>query len=227
MRTLSLIFAAAAGLSAGAVAAGAPLRFTSPLQPFASPDGRVHLLRPATASVSTADTAVGALMSPGWRLAWDGAPASPGRMVVRLSLAVVPPPPQTRASEYLQVGVSRDRAAVRACLTAGLKGPSGGRRPDRVIAGRRFAVWTNGDAGMSQQISATDLRAVADGACYAVERFGYGDTASARDATVTLTQARGAAMLDQALASLQLGRVPAGAVKQPPTLKAPPHTVAY
>ena len=53
--------------------------FANPLQPWASPDRRVHLLRPATSTLTDADTPVGALISPGWRLIWNGAGATPGR----------------------------------------------------------------------------------------------------------------------------------------------------
>ena len=79
---------------------------------------------------------------------------------------------------------------------------------------------------MSQQIRATDLRTVASGACYAVERFAYGDTASPPSPAVTLTQARGAAELDAALLSLQIGPLRQGDVLQPPRLRSPPGAVA-
>ncbi len=228
MRTLALGLATAVTWSASVMAAAPPAtRFTAPLQPFASADGRVHLLRPAVARISSSDRPVGALTSGGWRLVWDGASATPGRLVVRLALPVAPAAPQTRATEFLQVGMSRDREAVRSCLTFGFKGGSNKPRPDRVINGQRFKVWTGGDAGMSQRVDATDLRTVADGACYAVERFSYGDTASERDPSITLPQAQGAAMLDQALASLQLGRISAGHVKRPSTLRSPRGAVAY
>lgn len=209
-----------------ATSAAAAARFTAPLQAYASADGQVHLLRPAVAQVSTGAAAVGTLASPGWRLVWDGSAATPGRVVVRLSLPVAPEGAQTRRTEYLQVGLSRETAAVRGCLTAGLKGPSGAHMPDRKIDGRRFSVWSNGDAGMSQQIAATDLRTVVDGACYAVERFSYGDTASPRDGSITLSQAQGAAMMDRALASLQLGAFAADQVARPPAVKTPPGALA-
>lgn len=225
-RTFAAVAALAAGAAPVASAAMPAARFTAPLQPFASADGQVHGLRPALAQVSTSQGSVGALASRGWRLIWDGAPATAGRVVVRLALPVAARAPQTRATEYLQVGVSRSPAAVRSCLAYGLGGSSGGRKPDRVINGRRFAVWANGDAGMSQAIAAIDLRTVADGACYAVERFSYGDSASVRDASLTLPQAQGAAMMDRALASLRLGALPPGGVERPPAVHVPSGAVA-
>jgi hypothetical protein len=193
-----------------------PARFANPLQPWSSPDGKVHLLRPVASAVTTSGDAVGSLMSPGWRLVWNGEP-TPGRLVARFSLRVTAVAPQTKRTEYLQVGASRSPKAVRSCLSDGLESVSGARQADRVINGRRYAVWTNGDAGMSQQIAATDLRAVVRGACYAVERFSYGDSASDPDPAVTLPQKRGAEMLDRALASLQLGALkPATTCHHPP-----------
>ena len=88
------------------------------------------------------------------------------------------------------------------------------------------AAWSNGDAGMSQQVSAIDLRTVVNGACYAVERFSYAEAAGNRDPSATLPQAEGAALLDHALASLQLGALSPGEVLQPDTLKLPPGAVA-
>ncbi|MBE7218399.1 MAG: hypothetical protein INR64_08010, partial [Caulobacteraceae bacterium] len=164
---MRVLFATVAALASAGVAIARPpvaARFASPQQPYASADGQVHLLRPITSQVSSSQAPVGALMSPGWRLVWDGSKPLPGRMVVRLALPVAPDAPQTRRTEYLQVGVSRDAATVRSCLTFGLKGPNAAQRPDRVIDGRRYTVASNGDAGMSQQISATDLRTVVNGA---------------------------------------------------------------
>jgi hypothetical protein len=165
-------------------------------------------------------------MSSGWRLVWDGAAATPGQVIVRLSLRVAAAAPETKSSEYLQIGVGRSRAAVRTCVAYGLHGGSGKRLADRIINGRRFAVWENGDAGMSQQISGLDLRTVVGGACYAVERFRYSDSASDPDPSVTLSQARASADLDAALASLQIGPLGPDRVLQPPTVKLPPGAVS-
>ena len=213
---LALLFATAG-------AAAPPARFTAPQQPWASPDGQVRLLRPATAQPTFSQGGVGTLTSQGWRLIWDGQPDVAGRMAVRLALPVVPTRGPGQMTEYLQVGFSPSPQARHSCLSFGLKGGSGGRLPDRVINGVRFTVWGNGDAGMSQNIAATDYRAVVGGRCYAVERFSYGVTAADRDPALTLAQARGAAMLDAALASLHLRPGPPLA---PPATHRPAGTVA-
>jgi hypothetical protein len=195
--------------------------FTAPVQPWVSADGQVRLGRPAVARIGTADRPLVALMAPGWRLIWDGSRPTPGELVVRLTLPVVPADGQGTATEVLQVGRSRVPADLRSCLTAGLSGAR--RLPPRTIGGVRFAAWRNGDAGMSQQIAATDLRAAVNGACYAVERFSYAERARDADPAVTLAQARGAAMLDAALVSLRLGGATPPAA---PSLPRPPHAVA-
>lgn len=205
---------------------GAQGRFTNPVQPWDSPDGRVHLLRPAIAALTVDDRPLGALASPGWRLVWDGAKVTPGRVLIRLVLKVAPNAPEATAIEGLQIGVGRGPGAVRSCLTYGLKGGSAVRRPDRIINGRRFAVWTNGDAGMSQRVSATDLRTVVGGACYAVERFGYGGSASSGDPLATLPQAKGADLLDAGLASLEITPQPSSRTLTPPHVTLPKGAVA-
>lgn len=202
--------------------AAAPARFTAPMQPWTSGDGRVSLLRPATAQPTTSSEPVSTLMSPGWRLIWGDAHPTPGRMIVRLMLKVVPDAPAKTATEVFQVGASRDPAVVRSCLRYGLDSGSGERKPDRVINGVRYVVWSNGDAGMSQGIGGTDLRAVVTGACYAVERFTVSESASDGDPSVTLPEARGAAELDATLASLRIEQGPA----QAPALQMPPGAVA-
>ena len=208
------------------LAATAPVRFTAPMQPWTSRDGNIRLLRPAVAQPTTSAAPLGALMTPGWRLIWAGEKATPGHVVVRLALKVTPPPPEKTATEVLQVGVSRDPGTVRSCLTYGLDGGSGRRQPDRVINGLRYAVWTNGDAGMSQRIAATDLRTIAAGACYAVVRFSYAESASDGDPSVTLPRARGASDLDATLASLRIGYAGPSGGPYPPVVRLPPGAVA-
>ena len=205
------------------LAAIAPVRFTAPMQPWTSPGGRVRLLRPAVAQPTTLAAPLGSLMTPGWRLIWAGEKTTPGHVVVRLALKVRPPAPEKTATEVFLVGVSRDPGTVRSCLNYGLDGGSGRRQPDRVINGLRYAVWTNGDAGMSQRIAATDLRTMAAGACYAVVRFSYAESASDGDPSVTLPRARGASDLDATLASLRIGR---GRPLRPPAVRLPPGAVA-
>lgn len=219
MKTILL----AALLTPAALAAPPVARFANPLQPWSSPDGQVRLLRPLIAQPSTSQAPLGSLMAKGWRLVWDGKNDGAGRMAIRLALPVVPSSGTGQRTEVLQVGWSASPAARRTCLSFGLNGGSTKRLPDRTINGIRFAVRANGDAGMSQSIDATDLRAAVRGRCYAVERFGYGVAAADRDPAVTLSQAQGAAMLDAALASLHLGP---GAPLVPPHLHVPPGTKA-
>ncbi|MCQ8239332.1 hypothetical protein [Rhizosaccharibacter radicis] len=216
-----------AALAAG-MGAAPPSRFTAPMQPWRSADGRVALLRPAMVPATASDRPLGSLMSPGWRLDWDGsasrAGAAAGTMIIRLVLPVTPDAPLRRASEVLQVGASADAGAVSRCFTDGLGGPAVHRDPDRTINGVRFRSWHAADAGMSQRIEATDLRAVVDGRCVAVDRFRYGDSASDPAPDAPMPQARGRAIMDASLDSLRLGR----AVEVPPlpALKLPPGAVA-
>jgi hypothetical protein len=205
-------------LSCGAEGA---TRFTNPLQPWTSATRTVSLLRPAIAQPTDSGAPLGSLMSPDWRLSWDVAP-TPGRVVVRLAVPVTSEKaPAAKATEVLQVGASRAHASVRRCLTYGMAGGTGHREKDRLINGVRYVVWTHSDAGMSQQISALDLRAVVDGVCYAVERFSYVAFAETRDPHSSLPQAIAAAQLDEALASLQLGRASADRLHAPPTANYP------
>jgi hypothetical protein len=220
--------AAAAVIGVAPNAAALPGRFANPMQPYASADGEVHLLRPILAAPTRDRAPLGSLMSPGWRLIWDGSTVGTGEMVVRLVLKVRPAAGQPgTASEVLQIGRSRDPRVVRTCLTFGLRSGAGRRLPDRTINGRRYAAWENNDAGMSQSIAALDLRAVVNGACYAIARFRYGETASDGDRLVRLTSAQGAALLDKSLDSLQLGSVPAWQVVRPQTVSVPAGAVAW
>ena len=185
--------------------AGANAHFKSPQQSWASPDGWVRLRRPTAVRPTQSYVGFNTLVSPGWRLIWSAQDATPGCLVIRLALKVRPRWPEKTATEVFQVGVSRDPATIRSCLTYGLDGGSGGRQPDRVINGVRYAVWSNGDGGMSQHVNATDLRTVVSGACYAVERFSTSETASNGDPSVTLPQDQGSSELDATLASLRIG----------------------
>ncbi|KAL6958452.1 hypothetical protein U1Q18_052253 [Sarracenia purpurea var. burkii] len=76
---------------------------------------------------------------------------------------------------------------------------------DRVIHGTRYVVFANQDSGMSQSITATDLRSVVDGVCYAVARIRYTASAGDSDPSVTMKQADGVTLLDASLASLKVG----------------------
>ena len=52
-----------------------------------------------------------------------------------------------------------------------------------MLGGHRWTVYTNGDAGMSQQVNATNLRTVVDGTCYAIDRVTYAVKAAAAAGT--------------------------------------------
>lgn len=169
---------------------------------FADPASGVRLERPRWATVSrTLDGR--SLMTGGWRLMWDGAAAGPGDGVVRLTIDARPARGPGVVSEMLQVGYGGGTRAVATCFSQGLG--DGTRLPDRVIGGRRWAAWRHGDAGMSQQIDAIDLRTVYAGRCYAAARISY--AVRAADAPRGLpAQTYAAAALDRALASLRLTR---------------------
>ena len=64
--------------------------------------------------------------------------------------------------------MSRDAGVVATCGTAGMDGGIATRLSNRMLGGHRWTVWSNSDAGMSQQVSMTDWRTVVDGVCYAL-----------------------------------------------------------
>ncbi|MBJ6122637.1 hypothetical protein [Sphingomonas mollis] len=169
--------------------------------PFTSAADHLRIERPAGAQVSrTLDGR--SLMAAGWRLMWDGKPAGPGNDVVRFTIRARPTDGVGVVDEMLQIGIGKPGSA-RDCLTRGLRGGSARKLPDRLIDGRRWTAWSNGDAGMSQQITATDLRTVYRNRCYAVARIGY--AVKAMDTPRGLpAQAMAAAAMDRALATLRL-----------------------
>jgi len=157
--------------------------------------------RPAGAAVSRTLTGR-SLMASGWRLMWDGATPGRGDDVVRFTMRTRPADGPGVVDEMVQIGVG-GAGSARDCLVRGLRGGGGRALPDRTIAGRRWTAWTNGDAGMSQQVRAIDLRTVHRGRCYAVARISYVVTAMATPRGLP-PQARGAAAMDRALASIRL-----------------------
>jgi hypothetical protein len=166
----------------------------------ASADGSVRLPRPAGATVER--TLPGRpLMAEGWRLMWDGRPAGAGEPLIRVTLRSRSDPGVV--DEIVQVGRSRAPSAVRTCLNAGLGG--GTKLPARRFAGHRWAAVRHADAGMSQEVTATDYRAVIGGSCWAVARVRY--AVRAREPAPGLPAAATAsAAMDRALAGLQIGR---------------------
>ena len=185
------------------------------LLPFASADaanksfigagGRVRLSHPANLN-PTRTFSGRALMTGGWRLMWDGTPAGRGVGVARFWQVAKPKDGVGQVIEMVQIGYSRTAAVVAHCGTDGLKGGSGRRLPDRMLGGHRWTVYSNGDAGMSQGITATDLRTVVDGACYAVDRITYAVKAAAAPSRTAPIQAVAAARMDAILATVHVGR---------------------
>ncbi len=171
------------------------------LAAFTSASHHLTIDPPAGATLSR--TLAGrSLMAAGWRLMWDGSAAGPGDAVARFTIRARPADGVGTVDEMVQIGVG-GAGSARDCLTRGLHGGDARRLPDRRINGRRWAVWANGDAGMSQQIAATDLRTVWRGRCYAVARLRY--AVKATDAPPGLPpQPHAAAAMDRALASLRL-----------------------
>lgn len=214
-----------AGLLMAAAGAVAPARFTARLQPWRSENGTVALLRPASAAPTFSDAPFGALTTGGWRLIWDGSAPSPGKLLLRLALPARGPA-GGQVTEVLQIGVGTGGAVKRTCLRFGLDGGSGRALPDRAIGGVRFTARANGDAGMSQRISATDYRAVLAGRCYAVERFSYAIAPGVASPTTRRSQADAAAALDAALASLRIDPQDHATAPAAPDLRLPPGTIA-
>jgi hypothetical protein len=164
----------------------------------ASADGTVRLPVPKGARVERVLPGR-PLMGKGWRLMWDGRPAGPGEPLLRVTLPARGTP--GLVDEIVQVGRSRAPAAVRTCLSAGLAGPDARPLGRRRLAGRSWTAVADGDAGMSQQVTATDYRAVFGGACWAVTRISY--AVRARDPAPGLpAQAAAARAMDRALAGL-------------------------
>lgn len=173
-----------------------------PTRNFASTDGTVRLAYAATLKPGH-DFSGRSLMTTGWRLMWNGGDPGPGQGIVRFE-QLARPKPGTPGSvtEMIQLGMSRAAPAVARCTSYGLGG--GKRLPDRLIGGRRWAAYDHSDAGMSQSIHAIDLRAVANGACYAVSRITYGVSAVDTPPPSVPTQARAAAAMDAILASVRI-----------------------
>ncbi len=185
------------------------------LLPFASADaanksfigagGRVRLSHPANLN-PTRTFSGRALMTGGWRLMWDGTPPGRGVGVARFWQVAKPRDGVGQVIEMVQIGFSRNAAVVARCGTAGAKGANGRRLPDRMLGGHRWTAYSNGDAGMSQSISATDLRTVVEGTCYAVDRVTYSIKAGSAPSRTAPTQAIAAANMNAILATIHVGR---------------------
>ncbi len=149
-----------------------------------SEDGQIAFAYPASLSPSKAFPAT--YFTPeGWRVTFDGSSAGPGRGLVRFSEEIGIAGDASRvATEILQIGRSRDPGVIADCLTHGLEGGNGMKQPDRTIGGVRFTVYRNGDAGMSHQLSTTNMRALHDGQCIAIDLLTSSVPASVGDSAI-------------------------------------------
>ena len=172
---------------------------------FLGAGGMVRLSYPS-ALTPTRNFAGRALMNAGWRQIWDGSLVGRGVGIVRFWQVARPSDGQGQVTEMVQVGFSRSAAVVATCGTAGLKSGSGRRLPNRMLGGHRWTVYANGDAGMSQQVNATNLRTVVDGTCYAIDRVTYAVKAAQSLPRSAPTQAAAAARMEAILASVRVGR---------------------
>lgn len=166
-------------------------------------DGGVRLTYPASLTPGHAFPG-GSLMAGGWRLMWDGTPPGAGQGVVRFQLLARPREGIGQVTESVQIGRSRDRRVVATCGTAGTKGPDATRLLNRMLGGHRWTVWTNGDAGMSQAVSATDWRTVVGGTCYAIDRVRYSVKAATPLPRTAPSEATATARIDAILASVRV-----------------------
>jgi hypothetical protein len=159
----------------------------------------------ASALTPTRNFAGRPLMNSGWRQVWDGSPVGRGVGIVRFWQVAKPSDGQGQVTEIVQVGFSRSAAVVATCGTAGLKSGNGRRLPDRMIGGHRWTVYSNGDAGMSQQVRATNLRTVVNGTCYTIDRVTYSVKAAGPPARNAPAQAIAAARMDAIVATVKVG----------------------
>lgn len=107
-----------------------------------------------------------------WRMSY-AAGSGPGEAIIAFSL------PDRRSTDAggdrsatleLTIGGSRDRSVVASCLTYGMNSGNNVEVDHRSIGGVVFTeVPDNSDGGSMQHIQSDDLRAVHDGACYAID----------------------------------------------------------
>ena len=187
-------------LAVTAAANAAPLQ-----KAYVGAGGLVRLTYPAGLTPSR-DFHGMSLMSAGWRLSWDGVPVGPGTGIVRFAEQARPTSGPGIVNEMVQIGLSRDPGVVAHCGTTGALGDDGKRLPNRMLGGHRWTAYTNGDAGMSQGIVATDLRTVVDGVCYAIDRVSYSVTAADPLPRSAPAQVAAAARMEAILASVRVGR---------------------
>ncbi len=178
---------------------------TAASKSFVGAGGRVRLSHP-TYLQPTRTFSGRPLMAGGWRLMWDGKPVGRGVGVARFWQVAKPRDGVGQVTEMVQIGFSRDAGVVAACGTDGTRSANVRRLPNRMLGGHRWTVYQNGDAGMSQQVAATSLRTVVEGACYAVDRITYSVKAASPPPRIAPTQAVAAAAMDAILESVHVGR---------------------
>ncbi|MBE2991694.1 hypothetical protein IFR23_06650 [Sphingomonas sp. CFBP 13603] len=167
--------------------------------------GGIVRLSYASSLTPTRNFAGRALMNRGWRQMWDGAPVGRGVGIVRFWEVARPTNGQGQVTEMIQVGFSRSAGVVATCGTEGLVSGHAKRLPNRMLGGHRWTVYTNGDAGMSQQVNATNFRSVINGACYAIDRVTYAVRAANPASRNAPTQAVAAARMNAILATIKVG----------------------
>ncbi len=172
---------------------------------FLGAGGMVRLSH-ASNLMPTRNFAGRALMNAGWRQMWDGKPVGRGVGIVRFWQVAKPTDGQGQVTEMIQIGFSRSADVIARCGTDGMVSGSGRRLPNRMLGGHRWTAYANGDSGMSQQVSATNLRSVIDGACYAIDRVTYSVKAGSPPPRSAPTQAVAAANMDAILATIKVGR---------------------
>ena len=178
---------------------------TAQTKSFLGAGGMVRLSH-ASNLTPTRNFAGRALMNSGWRQMWDGKPVGRGVGIVRFWQVAKPTDGQGQVTEMIQVGFSRSTAVVATCGTEGMNSGSGRRLPDRMLGGHRWTAYANGDAGMSQQVGAINLRSVINGACYTIDRITYATKAAPPPPRTAPTQAVAAAKMDAILATIKVGR---------------------
>ena len=172
-------------------------------KPFTGPEGIVHLAYPDSLQ-PTQDFSGRSLMRPGWRVVWNADDMGKGKGIVRFSQEARPANGPGSVTEMLQIGVSSDPKVVKSCTSYGLDSGSGAKLPDRSINGTQWTAYSNGDAGMSQQIKTTDLRTVYKSSCYAISRITYTIKAAETPPASAMSQSRAAALMDAVMNSIRL-----------------------
>ena len=121
--------------------------------------------RPTISSRTISTAAPGASAIPPMSARARRSSASPCRPCTPRTLAATARPAPNCAS-----AASRDPDVVASCLTYGMNSGDNVESATRTIGGVAFTeVPDNGDGGMQQRISSDDLRAVHEGACYAID----------------------------------------------------------